>query len=121
MSKICVFDEPKELKLVNNGEITKLQITNFVFSDIVESCNYTEYIYVIAFNNYTYATLKSERVLALEELFPEFPYSKNTYNHKQTMKAIADTNNRIDKLVSHLETLMIALGQRKASEDNMEI
>jgi hypothetical protein len=95
----------------------------FIFDDSIISCiNNSSYTgrYVCVLETWTF-TINGETLPEFEKLFPEFPYHRDVYNIKQVQNEIKNVNDRLDKLVSHMETIMIMLGQRSASDDNLQI
>ena len=76
--------------------------------------------YIITYEGF-YISIETERIPEFEAIFPEFPYTREDYYYNNLETKIAETNNRIDKLVSHVEALIIGLGQRKASEESLDI
>jgi hypothetical protein len=71
--------------------------------------------------NSTYYEVAVEQKPDFEAMFPEFPYNEQRYQFKQLSSKIEATNLRIDALVSHMEAAIIALGQRPASAESLEI
>ena len=103
------------------NDSTNYNIRIFNDFDVIEFCILVGIsCIVVCLTNIKYQ-ITTPRISELEKLFPEFSYFKVEQDHKQIIEMIMATNNRIDKLVSHFETIMVALGQRKASEEPLDI
>ena len=122
---------PPNTKIIqrNGTSYVTIQDRTVEFSKHISECYYSEANnYLIFYNNNIYIEIKTPRIPEFEAIFPEFPYVADEHKHNNLINKINNleqlvisTNNRIDKLVSHFETIMIALGQRKASDDNLDI
>ncbi len=92
----------------------------FTMSNSIKESHYNKTAYFVVFESCYYSII-TPRIPEFEAIFPEFPYFREVYNSNKLELKIAETNDRIDKIVSHLEALIIGLGQRKASEESLDI
>ncbi len=89
----------------------------------IKGCYYIskyESEYIILYEN-SYVIITSPRNLEFESLFPCFPYYRDVYNFRLLEQKINTIDERVDRVASHLEALIIGLGQRKASEESLDI
>ena len=115
------FPQDTIVKSIFNDNIINSNVITFKYTDTIKFCVYVDNCYIIGYLTNARHQITTHKITEFEELFPEFPYYKANYERRQMIEMITTTNNRIDKVVSHLEALMIGLGQRKASEDNLDI
>lgn len=92
----------------------------FKMRETIKSCYECKKGYNLVYETHYYVIFTS-KVPEFEAIFPVFPYVRDEYKMNKIEQKINETNDRIDKLVSHIETLMIALGHRPASSDNLII
>lgn len=64
--------------------------------------------------------ISSERNVAFEQQFPEFPYDREVYVDELLNTKLDRIEQQNIALLSHLETIMIALRLRSATDDNLD-
>ena len=115
------FSRDTIVKNIFDESVTGCNIRTFNDFDAIVFCIFVGISYIVGYLAGSKFKITTSRISEFEGLFPEFPYYKANCGYKQIVEMITVTNDRIDKLVSYLETIMIVLGQRKASEDNLDI
>lgn len=124
---ILSFDFSKELELPEGWRIqkyaNKVWISPPEFGRI-QSCFPIEcgdFNICIRGTNYRVMSQSKPGRKQFENQFPIFPYFKDEYLNDQTNQRISRLENRLEAIVSHLETIMVMLGERAADADPLQL